>query len=112
MHTGQRMEEPFYRCIRTPYGVILFALPIATLAFIFREVIFEGKIFLFNDVLLNYIPYFFSESKSSTLIHQSLLAGFPVFVTVSASWFDPVRQFLFHFFDAIDTYRIMVLSYL
>lgn len=106
------MKERFYQFARTYYGAVLFMLPIATLAFIFREVVFEGKIFLFNDVLTNYIPYFFSESKSSALINQSLLAGFPTLVTVSASWFDPVRQFFFRFFDAVDTYRIMVLSYL
>jgi len=106
------MKEHFYRCGRRYYAALLFALPIATLAFIFREIIFEGKIFLFNDVLTNYIPYFFSESKSSILITQSILAGFPILVTISAAWFDPIRQLFFHFFDAVDTYRILVLSYL
>lgn len=106
------MRERYYQFARTYYGAFLFVLPIVTFAFIFRDVVFEGKIFLFNDVLTNYIPYFFSESKSSALINQSILAGFPILVTVSASWFDPVRQLFFHFFDAVDTYRIMVLSYL
>lgn len=98
--------------IRTQHGVFLFALPIVTLAFIFREIVFGGNIFSHTDVLTNFVPYFFSESKSSVLINQSILAGFPQFVTISAAWFDPIRQFFFHFFDAVDTYRIMVLSYL
>ena len=106
------MRERCYQFPRTCYGAFVFVLPIVTLAFIFREVIFEGKIFLFADVLTNYLPYFFSESKSAALINQSILAGFPTLVTVSASWFDPVRQFLFHFLDAVDTYRVLVLSYL
>lgn len=106
------MRERCYRFANKYYGAFLFVLPIVTLAFIFREVVFEGKIFLFADVLTNYLPYFFSESKSSALINQSILAGFPTLVTVSASWFDPIRQLFFHFFDAVDTYRVLVLSYL
>ncbi|MEK7500349.1 MAG: hypothetical protein AAB649_07165, partial [Patescibacteria group bacterium] len=106
------MRERFYQFARRYYGAFLFALPIAAFVFIFREVIFQGKIFLFYDVLTNFVPYFFSESKSPALINQFLLAGFPMLVTIAASWFDPVRQLLFHFFDAVDTYRIMVLSYL
>ncbi len=106
------MKERFYQFTRRYYGAFLFALPILTLAFIFRDFFFGENIFSFKDVLTNFLPYFFSESKSSTLINQSILAGFPLLVTISAGWFDPVRQFFFHFFDAVDTYRVLVLSYL
>ena len=105
------MKEHFYRCGRRYYAAFLFALPIATFVFIFREAVFDGRIFLFVDVLTNYLPYFFSESKSSTLIQQSMFAGFPTLVSIGAAWFDPVRQLFFYFFDAVDAYRIMVLLY-
>lgn len=106
------MRERVHGFVRKYYRMFLFLLPIATLAFIFREVVFAGGVFSHTDAIANYIPYFFNESKGSALINQSILAGFPQLVSVSAAWFDPIRQLLFHFFDAIDTYRVLVLTYL
>ncbi|HEV8677603.1 MAG TPA: hypothetical protein VN701_02115, partial [Candidatus Paceibacterota bacterium] len=91
---------------------LLFLLPLAAFAFVFRDIIFNGGIFSYFDVATNYLPYYFSEWKSTGVIDQSILAGFPPLVTISAGWFDPVRAFAFHFFDAVDTYRLLDLSYI
>jgi hypothetical protein len=94
------------------FKVAVFLVPLLCLFFIFREVIFQSKIFSHLDVLITFVPYYDFLSHGAGLITPSILSGFPVYVSTNSSWFNPVNKIFFSFFDAVDTFRILDVSYL
>lgn len=87
--------------------VLLFLLPIATLLFVFRDVLFFGKFFFNGDVILQALPYLTYRGIGGALIAQQMLSGFPLFVTVNASWFYPISTFLFSHLPAVNAYVLL-----
>jgi len=98
--------------IHTHAPRVLWVVPLIGLTFIFREVVFGHAIFSYYDVLTNYLPYYTYQDAGGALINTSLLAGFPTAVTISAAWFDPMRQLFALLFDALNTYVLLTLLYL
>ncbi len=97
--------------------LLIFFLPLAALAFVFREVLFFGRFFFNNDVLLANLPFLLYHGEGGPLIVQHMLSGFPLVVTVNASWLYPVNTFLFSHMRPTDAYLLMdigaiVLSYI
>ncbi|MEQ1561368.1 MAG: hypothetical protein ABL899_01440, partial [Nitrospira sp.] len=87
-------------------------IPITAILFIFREVVFQSKIFSHLDVLITFIPYYDFLSHGTGLITPSILSGFPVFVSTNSGWFNPINKLFFHFLDSVDTFRLLDVSYL
>jgi hypothetical protein len=79
---------------------------------VFREVIFSSKIFSTGDVLINYFPYYNALFRAPDIIMQSIISGFPVYLSVSTTWFNPINKLLFHFFDSFDAFRFLDVAYL
>lgn len=94
------------------FNFLFFLLPIICIFFVFREVIFSSKIFSHLDVLTNYIPYYNALYKAPDLIQQGISSGFPIYLSVSTTWFNPINKLLFHFFDAFDAFRFLDITYL
>lgn len=85
------------------------AAPFLPLIFLFRDVLFGGRILYDGDtarVLYQYLDYI---SKGQSLINQQILSGFPLPVSVIAGWFYPIYDLMFVFFDAFDTYRFLII---
>lgn len=88
---------------------IALVAPFLTLTFLFREVLFGGRMFYDGDtarVLYHYLDYL---SKGSGLINNYILSGFPPPVSIVAGWFYPVYKIMFVFFDSFDTYRFLII---
>lgn len=91
---------------------LIFFVPVLGIFFVFREVIFEGKIFSHLDVIINFVPYYDFLSRGVGLISSSILSGFPVYVSTNSGWFNPANQTIFNFLDAVDTFRLLNISYI
>ncbi len=89
---------------------LLFAFPLLALVYIYRGVIFFGGIFANQDVIYNYIPYYFSILKGH-LIEPSILGGFPVYTTMQATWFSPVTRIALDFLEPVNAYILVNLVY-
>src|SRR3989338_5263621 len=92
--------------------IVMFFLPILGILFVFREVVFRSKVFSHLDFLLTYSPYFNFLSTSTALISPSILSGFPVYVSISSTWFNPLNNILLSFIDSFDVLRFLDVSYL
>ncbi len=91
---------------------LVFLVPILAILFIFRDVVFGGKIFSHLDVLITFVPYYTFLSQGTSLVSGSILSGFPIYVSTNSSWFNPLNKLLFHFLDSVDTFRFLDVSYL
>ncbi|MES3005122.1 MAG: hypothetical protein V4690_03380 [Patescibacteria group bacterium] len=91
---------------------IIFLAPVLAILLVFREVIFQSKVFSHLDFLLTYSPYFNFLSSSTELISKSILSGFPVYVSISSTWFNPINQALLSFMDAFDVLRFLDVTYM
>ncbi len=89
------------------FDILIFTLPIISVLFIFRNIIFTDSITYNGDFLFNYYPYFYYFSKGAPLIIQEILSGFPGFVTVSGIWFYPLNKIAFSFLNPIYFYKYM-----
>lgn len=91
---------------------LIFLVPLGGILFVFRKVFFFDNIFSHSDVIHNYFPYFYSLSKWQSLIEPAILSGFPIFTSVSTTWFFPLNKILFTFFDAFSAFRLLDVAYL
>lgn len=91
---------------------LIFLVPILGILFIFREVIFQSKIFSHLDVLITFVPYYDFLSNRASLLSQNILSGFPVYVSTNSGWFNPINKLFFHFLDAVDTFKFLNVTYL
>lgn len=87
--------------------ILLFLLPIAALLLVLREVVFFGGFFFSGDVLLANLPFLAYRGSGAPLIMQHILSGYPLFVSVNASWFYPVSTFLFTHLLATHAYVLL-----
>lgn len=90
--------------------IFLFCIPIVVLLFVFRDVLFFGKFFFTNDTLLSNLPFLWYRGQDGAVIIQHILSGFPLFVTVNASWFYPVSTFLFSHMQATTAYIMLSMA--
>jgi hypothetical protein len=88
----------------------LFLLPIAAILFIFRNVIFFGGIYANQDVIYNYIPYYLSLIKGA-FVEYAVLGGFPVYMTMQATWFSPFTKFLLWAFEPVNAYIVANITF-
>ena len=98
--------------IKKFWPAFLFCLPILTLFFIFRQVLFSDAIFSHLDVLINYLPYFDALYHSPQSLQAGIIAGFPISASVSTTWFNPLNSILFHLADAFTVFRFLDMFYL
>ncbi len=90
----------------------VFLLPVAVLSFIFRSTLFASAIPSHLDVLLNYMPYYHSMAAGGAVVKAGIISGFPILLSVSTTWFNPLNTFLFRFVDAFDAFRLLDIFYI
>jgi len=92
--------------------ILFFILPIFTLLYIWRHIVFTDNIFYNGDILFNLYPFFDYFSKDSPFIIQNILSGFPGFVTVTGIWFYPINKLFLTILNPIDVYKYTAVLYM
>ncbi len=90
------------------FASVLFSVLGAAALFPF---LFLGEIFSNTDAVTYYYPafHFYSEALhggESFLWNPYLFSGFPMYLSQSAGFLDPLNIFLFRIFDAFDAYHV------
>lgn len=98
--------------VKNILNLLYFMIPILGVLFVFREVVFQGKIFSHLDVLITFVPYYDFLSNGVSLVSQNILSGFPVYVSTNSGWFNPFNKLIFNFLDPVDTFRFLNITYI
>ena len=87
----------------------LFLLPLVALLIIFRQVLFEDRLFFDGDSYLYFYQNFRMLAQGHRHVVPWILSGFPLYTSANATWFYPVYGFFFKFFDIYHSYHYLTL---
>ncbi len=88
----------------------LFILPVLTLMFVLREIIFFGGMFFNGDAVLQFYLYLQRASTQQNFIVYEMLSGFPLYASVGVGWFYPISNWFADKLGFIEGYNVLTLG--